>query len=232
MILGSNNPFVVEEKEKEYMKHFLGVAMELIWMTRNKIWKKNIPIDIVELSKTINANASKYWQISAGKKKHHDKNAVKCKSSEWAAPPRGEYKLNFDAAFKNNTTYTGVVLKNDCGAILGAWTNRFQSENTFCAEAEAAAQALKIATSLNLEKVTVQGNALNVILDLKGVADKEDWRAKLCIKFGRSVLNSKLFWFLNFIPGSGNVFAHRLARWASVSDFCGQVNLKTLPSLY
>lgn len=60
-------------------------------------------------------------------------------------PPDGEVKFNFDAAFKNGITTTGYVLRNASDVIVGAWVNHFQSENPFCAEIEAAIQALKLA---------------------------------------------------------------------------------------
>lgn len=89
-----------------------------------------------------------------------------------------EYKLNFQAAFKDFCSVTGCVLRNSDGQILGTWVNRFASENPFCAEAEAAIQALKIAGELKLEKVMAEVDALNVIMAINGLDVFEDWKAK------------------------------------------------------
>lgn len=144
-------------------------------------------------------------------------------------PPKGEYKLNFDAAFANGITHRRVVFRNDLGVVLGAWTNCFKSENSFCVETEAAVQALKIAQSLQLERVTFEGDALNVILAFSGVSDAEDWRARKLLSDGRNLMANHLFWFLIFSPRSGNTLAHNLASWAADSSFCGHVDLNSLP---
>lgn len=83
----------------------------------------------------------------------------------------GGLKLNFDAAFVDGNTFTGVLLRNDRGLILGAWVNHFESDNPFCAETEAALQALHIANELQLEAVTIEGDAFCVIMALNGLDD-------------------------------------------------------------
>lgn len=109
------------------------------------------------------------------------------KSDCWITPPKGELKLNFDAAFKEGKTTTTVELRNSDNILLGAWINHFSSDNPFCAEAEAAFQALRIATDLQLDRVIVEGDAQTVILVMQGVSQFEDWRAKKNI--GQQVSN-------------------------------------------
>lgn len=82
--------------------------------------------------------------------------------------------MNFDASFVNECTSMGVVLRNNVGVILRAWTNHFQNELSFCAETEAALQVLKLAQSMNLDRVTIQGDALNVIMTFSGMSKVED----------------------------------------------------------
>lgn len=136
-----------------------------------------------------------------------------------------EYKLNFDAAFSNGITHTGVVIRNDMGTILGAWTNYFMLQNLFCAEAEAAVQALKILQDLKMERVNSEGDELNVIPALKGNTDADDWRAKHILEEGKKLLGRYRFWFMDYLPRSGNFCAHNIAKWASRSNFCGQDDL-------
>lgn len=52
-------------------------------------------------------------------------------------PLSDEVKFNFDAAFKDVRTTTGVLLRDSTGTILGAQIHYFQSENAFCAETKA-----------------------------------------------------------------------------------------------
>lgn len=228
-ILGNNHNLPIPDDEQVFLKHFLCTVLELTWASRNKCWKDGIPPDPHTLSQQVNSTARRYWLTVHHCRKESLASRTHHQPVPWHPPPRGEFKLNFDAAFFNGITHTGVVLQNDGGVVLGAWTDCFRSENPFCAETEAAVQALKIAHSFHLERVTIEGDALNVILALSGVPEAEDWKAKKALIDGRRLVESHLFWSLNFTPRSGNFVAHNLARWASRSLFCGQVDLTTLP---
>lgn len=52
------------------------------------------------------------------------------------------------------------MLQNDTGVILDAWVNLFNSKNPFCAETEAATQALKIAEELTFGGSVARGTCL------------------------------------------------------------------------
>lgn len=136
---------------------------------------------------------------------------------------RGEYKINFDAAFKDGVASSRVVLLDEHGIILGAWTNHFQSENPFCAEAEVVVQALKVAEQLNLDKISIKGDAHNVVMALTGSSEFDDWRAKKILDMGKTLLHRRLIWFLSFVPFSSNLTAHSLAIWAFNSFFLGKL---------
>lgn len=163
------------------------------------------------LSQQINTMSMRYWQAFLKNRTGHTGHAPPKGAIPWTPPPKGEYKLNFDAAYAHGTTYTGVVLRNEVGVVLGAWTKCFQSENSFCAKTVAAVQALKIAHTLQLERVTIEGDALNVIMALSGVSDAEDWKAKKDLIEGKKLVENHMIWFLNFTPRSGNFHAHNLA---------------------
>lgn len=109
---------------------------------------------------------------------------------------------------------------------LGA--NRFSSKNPFCVEAKAAIQAFKMVIELNLDKITVEGDAQAVILAMHGVSEFGDWRAKHLIEEGKKYLVWNSFWFLQFTPRSCNAFVHNLAKWAFHSNFSGEVDPLTL----
>lgn len=147
----------------------------------------------------------------------------------WKPPFRGELKLNFDAAYEEGVIVTGVVLRDSDGRIMGAWTNRFMSDNPFCAETEVAIQALKIAVELRIENATFEGDAAFVILALQGLSEFEDWRAVNNIKEGRQILSSHYLWSIQYSLRSCNRCGHILAKWAKETSFFGFVNSETLP---
>lgn len=56
--------------------------------------------------------------------------------------------------------------------MMEAWDNHFSFENPFCAQAEAAIQAFRMAQDLNLDRVTFKGDAQN--MTFKGMSKFED----------------------------------------------------------
>lgn len=51
--------------------------------------------------------------------------------------------------------------------------NRFDAKNSYCVEAEATIQALEIANNLDIAVAEFEGDALNVIMALIGLAQYE-----------------------------------------------------------
>lgn len=62
------------------------------------------------------------------------------------------------------------------GDIKGVWINHFESPNPYCTETEVAIQEHRMAMELRLDKVIFEGDALNVIMALKGW--EQEWQAK------------------------------------------------------
>lgn len=233
LIHGDKNHIPLPTTEKRKLIQFFVVSLELIWMTRNKIWKTNEAADWQELSNLINQSYIKYWKASLSrlekKKLWHDGLV----NAQWMPPMEGGMKMNFDAAFKEGRTVTGYVLHDHRGTILGAWVTGLVSDNPFCAETEAAIQALKRAQELHLEKIHFEGDAANVILALQGVVRFEDWRAKAKLDEGHRLLSQHLYWSVGFTPRKCNSTGHWLAKWATSLSFCGSVPTDSLdPSLW
>lgn len=80
--------------------------------------------------------------------------------------------------FKQGNTNTTCVLRNYDGEIREAWISFFTSPYPYIAETEATIQTLTIASNLKLDKVTIEGDAHNVIMTLKGLEEYDDWQAK------------------------------------------------------
>lgn len=105
-----------------------------------------------------------------------------------------------------------MVLRDSQGCIKWAWVNRFESENTFCAEVEATTQALNIATNLNLQEITIEGDVFNVIIALHGLNEYVDWRASSLITVGRRQLNRNCLWKISYALRECNESAYYLAK--------------------
>lgn len=90
----------------------------------------------------------------------------------WQPPIEGFLKINFDVVFSDGKPTMTCVLRDMHGDIKEAWINHFESLNPYCTETEATIQALRMAMELRLDKVIFQGDALNVIMALKGLASK------------------------------------------------------------
>lgn len=208
----------------------MAVAYEQMWHMRNKIWKWAPTLDWRVFSQDVTKIFHRYW-IAARLKFNIDSSVGNSQQHHqiWQPPLVGEYKFNFDAAFKDGQATTGVVFHNLSGCILGVWVNHFRVDNPYCAETEAILQALKIATHLNIDRAIFEGDARKVILALRDMKDFEDWRASHLLQEGRNLLFRNRFWFLSFIPRLCNMATHELAKWAKFSNFVGEVNLESLP---
>lgn len=133
-VIGRYVSFPLDDSEKRKMLHFQLVAIEQVWWHRNAVWKgQSIPC-WSKVSATCNQLCRRYWRASLTRQQKECRPVL----LQWQPPVEGELKFNFDAAFKDGRAVTGCILRNATGIILGAWTNRFDSDNPYCAEAEAA----------------------------------------------------------------------------------------------
>lgn len=201
--------------------HFLAVSFEQVWLEQNRALHTGVARDWQDLSSTTNRIYLQYWSAHSLPTRSPLPFSCITTPAKWVAPLPGELKVNFDASFKDGNASAGVVLRNSHGSIVGAWTNLFSSSNPFCAEAEVAAQAFNIAKELQLERVTIEGDAQNVILAIHGLQQFGDWRAAQVVARCRKLLQSHYLWFLNSVPRSCNDCAHSLANWAFHANFVG-----------
>lgn len=80
----------------------------------------------------------------------------------------GELKFNCDASNLERHTFVGIVLRNNYGETVGAWTHHFYAPNTFCVELGVVLQTFTLVETMNLHKVTFEGDCLSTIMVLKG----------------------------------------------------------------
>lgn len=159
--------------------------VEQIWLIRNQISQGSQCSNWEEFSRGINTTTTCYDSHKSAPTARQPRNYHLKLQERWFSPQPGEMKLNFDAAFFNGKIAKSVVLQNLTGEMKGG-------DNSFCAETEAAIQTVHIGISLNLESVTIEGDALFVILTLQGMMQFEDWRAKLNIEEGQNYFTREL----------------------------------------
>lgn len=68
-----------------------------------------------------------------------------------------------------------------------------------------------------------------MILTLRDLEQYCDWRASDDIRRGRAFLHKHSFWFVNFVNGSCNFYAHKLAAWARNLGVDGHLYVTTIP---
>lgn len=230
MIFGKRNPFSGGKHVKAGSRQFLAVALEQMWLIRNKIRLGANPPDWSEFVMLVNQAFHRYWKrIMVINSRHHN---LAYHPKSWLPPLPGEFKINFDAAFKDGMASLGVVLRDSVEIIRGSWINRFRAVNAFCVEVEVAVQAFQVTEALQLDKVSFEGDAHNVIMTILGCSQFEDWKVETIMETGKVLFNCRLFWRLVFAHRSCNLAAHELAKWAFSSDFSGQVDLSILPSTF
>lgn len=156
--------------EKSKILQFFITFFEQLWMERNKIWKSGKKTEWIEISTLMNRLYLQYWRLVRGRRQCRSNLPSTLNTDRWIPPLKGEFKLNFDATFMLEKIATRIVLRDSEGAIVGAWVNHFNLDNPFCAEAEATTQALKIAAQLQLQTVTMEGDAQTVILTMQGIS--------------------------------------------------------------
>lgn len=100
-------------------------------------------------------------------------------------------------------------MRNHFGTVIGAWTNRFFSSNSFCAEIKAAIQAFQIVEDLWKKYAQFEGDARQVILALRGLDQYLDWKAQPKTLKGRMFLPKHSFWHLNYVNCNYNLLNAR-----------------------
>lgn len=225
LLLDDGDQLPMADSERNKLLHYAVLVFEQMWMTRNRIrLGGNLP-DWHSFGASILKLSQSYWEAGLSRTVGR-RRVVRVR---WTPPPLGDLKLNFDVSLIDKSAISAIILRNHYGVLKGAWINHFFSSNSFCAEMEAAIQALSIAADLHLPNVWFEGDALQVILLLQGIEDFCDWRAHTNIVKGRLLLKQFPFWCFNHVNRSCNIFAHNLASWARVVNAKGKIDVTTIP---
>lgn len=202
---------------------------EMMWFFRNQIWKGSPPPNWSHISEVVARSTTSHGKAAAQRQLSRRSQFLTSFQKHWLPPNHGRLKFNFAAAFKDGYATTGVILRNEHGCVLGAWSYTFKSTNAYCAETEAALQAFKIAQHMGLKEALFEGDAANPILALQGLTAFDDWQAFASLSTGRNLFSMHNLWFLNYCPRACNQCAHNLAKWAASTSFSGNIPLACLP---
>ncbi|KAL2923824.1 hypothetical protein RDABS01_015315 [Bienertia sinuspersici] len=135
--------------------------------------------------------------------------------TSWSVPPHGWVKVNTDAYVPNNGRVgLGVVIRDDRGKVLVAGVRKIEATDVELAEAQAALYGVSLARRMGFNKVMLETDAWGVAMAVKSVAEGcspifliYDDIHKFC--------NSFDVFQCNHVKRSGNVVAHRIARWST-----------------
>lgn len=84
--------------------------------------------------------------------------------ARWDFPPKGWYKVNFDGASKHNPGIVGcgITIRNENGYSIGAMAIPTGKKNNYIVEASATLYGFLYAKSMNMEKIWLEGDSLNI----------------------------------------------------------------------
>lgn len=143
----------------------------------------------------------------------------------WQPLGTNEIKLNFDASITRHppSAGLGIVARNDMGRVIARSRKRVQYvQDPELAESLATQLAVKLALSLQLQQVCLEGDCSNLIKNLQSSSP--------CLADSGTVIDDILALIssfscvrFSFVPILGNVLAHLLSRNFSVDDEGGNV---------
>ncbi|KAL3628152.1 hypothetical protein CASFOL_027198 [Castilleja foliolosa] len=150
-------------------------------------------------------------------------------SYPWKPPDSDSLKINTDSSFDNDSATAGIVLRNYKGSILLAAVYHHSCMDVATAEGLAILDACYILDRLNLKKVTIESDNLDVISFIVTPSSNCFWRIEPVIDKIRRLWDTKPDWSFKFVPRSANGSPHALAKWAKLCNFEGILPQNIIP---
>jgi hypothetical protein len=138
-------------------------------------------------------------------------------------PLPGNFKVNFDVVIKNDFSVAAMVLSDSNGKIIHAVTKRLSTTDATIGEAQVALLASQIASSLGIYSLTLEGDAINIILSIQQPDLFLNWNFASIIADIQVHLLSLYSWKACKVSRSANFRAHCLARWAASNLVFGSI---------
>jgi hypothetical protein len=212
-ILSPHSTFGIPKSETHLFQIFAAVLCDLLWFSRNKAHHEGIIPNISILASTIRNTALVHaaaWKVSSPSE-----------PEPWCPPPLGHHKINFDTAIRESFSAQAAVCRNHKGQIIKAISLISPPCSPNYGEALAAQLAASLATSLNLENFTIEGDSLIVITALQHPSITQDWLIEKVIKDTLVLLPPSSKWAAKKINRSANFCAHHVAYWAAARVYSG-----------
>ena len=130
---------------------------------------------------------------------------------------------NFDVVVKNNFSVAVMVLSDSNGKIIHAVTKRLFTTDASIRKAQAALLASQIASSFEIYFLTLEGDAINIILAIQQPNFFLDWNFASVISNIRVNLLSLYSWKACKVFRNVNFCAHSLARWVASNLIFGSI---------
>ncbi|KAA3489416.1 reverse transcriptase [Gossypium australe] len=146
----------------EQQRQLMALSLWGLWYRGNKLFHEGVKFSMQETLGFLKG----YNQDLNSTREIFSPSSSSLGNEIWKPPDFGFTKLNFDAAFQNDTkiAITVVLAKNSEGNIVGAETYLFKDvTDAFVVEARACERALIMAATLGFQRVVVEGDSLTVI---------------------------------------------------------------------
>lgn len=166
-IISPYGPLGINNEDLHHFQIFAAVLCDLLWFYRNKAYHEGLLFDALMISRNINRITSEHlkaWTL------------IPIPLEKWKSPPVSWFKINFDTAIRNTHSAQAAVCRNHFGNIIKMVTEVNPTCSPNLGEAIAAKLAFKLASTLKLNRVIIEGDSQIVISGLSQPGLTQDWR--------------------------------------------------------
>lgn len=128
---------------------------------------EGLPFDVMFISGNVNRITCEHFNAWAQKS---------IPTEKWKPPPVSWVKINFDVVIRNSHSAQAVVYRNHHGHIIQMMSEINPPCSPNLREAIVAMLAIKLAFSLNLHKVIIEGDSQTIISAMIQPDIIQDWR--------------------------------------------------------
>jgi hypothetical protein len=167
-ILSPHSSFGIPLADSHLFQIFASVLCDLIWFNRNKALHDGLTPNVLVLANSIKKTALDHhnaWRASSSPVKE-----------KWSPPAAGSYKINFDTAIRDHLSAQATVCRDSNGKIIKAVSQINPPCDPNYGEALAALLASSLASKLNLQNFTIEGDSQVVIMALQNPSIVQDWK--------------------------------------------------------
>ncbi|XP_021836027.1 uncharacterized protein [Spinacia oleracea] len=116
----------------------------------------------------------------------------------WYPPPLDTFKLNFDGSCKSSSAAAGIIIRDNIGQPITAYTYNLGHSQAFMAEASDLHKGIQEAKRLNIRRLYIEGDNLLIINSVKGIWSTP-WKLHNIINDIKSLLLTFDIWEIKHI---------------------------------